>query len=252
MQSNQVKDRIYQILQNRIDKGADYYGGIEPNYIPNQKRVRDILEGKIAMGAGGDIYDLNEYLGYGDDDNMYQQGGVVIGGMRPRRAPRGMGYGTKSGARKNPWIEFIKRFSAETGIPYNEVLKVPKYKRQAEAEYYGMGYGTKSGAKKAVATKRRRGELQSAARKAVMTKLERGEIQNAPSLGMGYGTKRGARKAVRTKRNRSELEAAALKAVRTKLRRGEIKNAPSLRRKRPAYGGGSPDYSQFNMDYFTS
>lgn len=192
--SNRVKDAIHNILQRRIDVGADYYGGnIEPNYIPNQKRVREILEGKIAMGAGGDIYDLddylgsgdiydlNSYLGSGDDDNIYQ-----VGGYRKRRAPINYGAaGSKKGARKNPWIQYVKQFSAECGIPYNELLKVPAYKKQVVREYHkmmGSGYGTKAGARKAVKTKRKTNVLKSEARKAVRTKLKRGEIRNAPSL----------------------------------------------------------------------
>lgn len=227
-----VKDKIHSILQKRIDVGADYYGGgyIEPNVIPNQERIRQIYEDKIAMGAG-DINNLNDYIGM---NNLYGLENPYVGGVgtkagarkalqtkcdrgeihfiggkpcRPRKSsslkrvtrkssgskrviprssilkglktkckrgeikyinkkpcksykggmvlppysmytPELLGYGIESmeqrhqsakrGASKNPWIAFVKDFSARYDVPYNEVLINPEYKQLAEQEYHSM------------------------------------------------------------------------------------------------------------------
>lgn len=80
---------------------------MDDDYI--RQRVDSILRRKIAMGGCND---------YGD--------GVMVGGDLLG------GYGTSKGAKKSPWVKFLKKWYKDHGISYGEAMQSPK----ARAAYY--------------------------------------------------------------------------------------------------------------------
>jgi|ERR1700759_69101 len=136
-------------------------------------RIREILEGKIAMGAG-------------DDDNLYYDGGY----RARRRAPVGGKSKKKKGGRLRKfnsgsvsdaaaginYFDFVKEWQkANPGYSWAESIEMASKPYQqlkaagvlvgGESDGYLFdgrgGYGTKKGAKKAVKTKLRLGEIKS-------------------------------------------------------------------------------------------
>lgn len=97
---------------------------MDTNYIKD--RVDDILRQKIAMGGLYHRYSDRERKGkkkcmpYGEHAARLSRkcnggecgccGGVLVGGGSKRRYHRRGGAGTRMGARHNPWIEFLKEF----------------------------------------------------------------------------------------------------------------------------------------------
>lgn len=95
-------------------------------------RIHDILSEKAVMGMGrrkktaGELEDIMEIYGRGVAAGiaMSENGGVMAGGVRA-------GRGSKKGAHKNLWIEFLKGYASDNGISYRDALQDPN----AKAEY---------------------------------------------------------------------------------------------------------------------
>lgn len=129
----------------------------------------------IGVITSQDILDAqaNPFVDYKDVEEV--NGGNFLSGLKD--------FGRRILSIAKPVNEFLK----DTHLISNVLGKIPYPIAQniasaARSVGYGEGYGTEEGAMKAVATKRRKGELESEALKAVRTKLRRGEIHNAPSL----------------------------------------------------------------------
>jgi len=84
-----------------------------------EQRIREVLQAKIAMGAG----DENDYGEYNDYDGGYRR---KIKATRRRRGGQDDcgGNGTKAGAKKNDWIKFLKK---KTNSKLSMAQKLKKY-----------------------------------------------------------------------------------------------------------------------------
>lgn len=102
------------------------------DYIKDQARIRQILQGKIAMGAG---YDSDS-----DFDDEYYYLPRYRGGIGPSRK-------SKAAAKKSLWIKFVKEYAKKHRISYGDALT------EAGPEYYAMTGGKKRSGSKT--TKRR-------------------------------------------------------------------------------------------------
>jgi|WetSurMetagenome_2_1015567.scaffolds.fasta_scaffold00833_14 hypothetical protein len=184
-----IRDRLHNVLQHRINVGADNYGGCccggdysmgQAGIDLDQGRIHDILEGQIAMGGELDIPQYGGRRVRHRRSPMHHRGGVVVGGVVVGGS--GMRYidYVREWHMAHPqysWIQAMKKASPS----YHKMMGT-KPKRKVHKR---GGYGTVAGARKAVRTKRREGLI--------------GRKRKHRKMG-GYGTVAGARKAVRTKR----------------------------------------------------
>ncbi|AVL93346.1 hypothetical protein za3_6 [Zamilon virus] len=84
--------------------------------------------------------------------------GVLSGGRMVKRRVKKGGIGTKTGAKKSPWVAFLQKFAKEHGMKYGEAMQSPKAKKQYEALKKKSGKTTKkksSGSKTKKITKKK-------------------------------------------------------------------------------------------------
>lgn len=92
MDTNYIKDRVDDILRQKIAMGGLYHRYSDRERKGKKKCMPSRLSRKYNGGECGCC------------------GGVLVGGGSKRRYNRRGGAGTRMGARHNPWIEFLKEF----------------------------------------------------------------------------------------------------------------------------------------------